>query len=59
MGRVKAALAKAGQAVASIVKKEDAPEAGATSATAKGQPTERANKMKAAVDAARKAKNGN
>ena len=53
--RVKAVLVKAGQAVASIVKKDDTPGAGASGATANGQPTENANKMKAAVEAARKA----
>ena len=52
LGRVKAALAKATQAVVGIVKKDDTAGAGAD-----GKPTERAKKMKAAVEEARKAKN--
>ena len=55
LGKVKEVVAKATQAVAGIVKKNDAP-AGATGATASGEPTERSKKMKDAVEQARKTK---
>jgi hypothetical protein len=56
VGRVKSALAKATQAVAGIVKKDDGGGEGAAGAVADGEPTQNARKMKDAVEAARKAR---
>lgn len=57
VGRMKGLLAKATQAVAGIVKKDDAGDgAGATGAVPDSKPSERAAKMKDAVEAARKGK---
>ena len=55
VGKVKAALAKATQAVTGLVKKDSPADAAPASAAAHG-PSERSLKMKAAVEAARKDK---
>ncbi len=56
LGKVKAALAKATDAVTGLVKKDDDDDGPATPPAATGEPTDNARQMKEAVEAARKAK---
>jgi hypothetical protein len=56
MGKVKAALSKATTAVTKVVKKDGDGDSVATPPAADTKPTENARQMKAAVEAARKAK---